>query len=118
MDKRPVTFCQECGDGSIQLAYTSDEKATQLSIETKLLMAEQTLQQKIDAAFARYMEMQTVWWDAADGTNDINEHTAHDEYLIAQKAYNDLEKQLKAIHREQNNLARIEHLVTDLLGAA
>jgi hypothetical protein len=111
MDKRPVTFCQECGDGSIQLAYTSDEKATQLSIETKLLMAEQTLQQKIDAAFVKYMATQDVWFDT-----ETDE--AHDEYLIAQKSYNDLEKQLKAIHREQNNLARIEHLVTDLLGAA
>lgn len=111
MDKRPVTFCQECGDGSIQLAYTSDEKETQLSIETKLLMAEQTLIQKIDAAFAKYMATQDVWFDT-----ETDE--AHDEYLIAQKAYNDLEKQLKAIHREQNNLARMVHLVTDLLGAA
>jgi len=110
IENTPVTFCQHCGDGSISLVFISDQ-TEKMSYQSKLILAEERLLQKMEAAFVVMETAQAKYWET-------NQPEDHDACLLATVAYNESVTNLKRIQREMAHAATIETMIDNMLGAA
>lgn len=107
-----INSCEKCR-GNIEVRQIIEPRA--LSIETRLLIAQEKQKHIIEAAFSRYIGLQNAIFEAQDNNAPAaREQQLRDEYTGAKAAYEAAENRMADI---QQALADLKH-IEEIAGAA